>query len=350
VDVASRLSFFLWSSIPDDELLDAASRGRLREPGGLERQVRRMLADDRAGALVANFAGQWLWQRNMRTHAPDPNVFPDFDDNLREAFRTETRLFLESQLREDRPVLELLTANYSFINERLARHYGIGYIYGSHFRRVTFDDDRRAGLLGHGSVLTVTSYPHRTSPVVRGRWLLENLLGAPPPPPPANVPALRENGEKGVRPESVRERLEEHRDNPICSSCHARMDPLGFALENFDATGKWRSTSEAGRPIDASGTLADGTKFNGPVEFRAALLAHRSEFIATLTEKLLTYALGRGLEYYDMPAVRSIVRQAAADDYRWSALVLGIVKSTPFQMSAAPDVTAATIARTAKDH
>jgi hypothetical protein len=286
----------------------------------------------------------------MRTHAPDPNIFPDFDDNLREAFRTETRLFLESQLREDRPVLELLTANYSFINERLARHYGIGHIYGSHFRRVTLDDDRRAGLLGQGSVLTVTSYPHRTSPVVRGKWLLENLLGAPPPPPPANVPPLRENGEKGVRPESVRERLEEHRNNPICSSCHARMDPLGFALENFDATGKWRSTSEAGRSIDASGMLADGTTFNGPVEFRAALLAHRGEFIATLTEKLLTYALGRGLEYYDMAAVRSIVRQAAADDYRWSALVLGIVKGTPFQMSTAPDVSAATIARTAKDH
>jgi hypothetical protein len=345
VDLASRLSFFLWSTIPDDTLLDAAIAGRLRQPVELERQVRRMLADDRAAALVANFAGQWLWQRNLRTHAPDPNIFTDFDDNLRQAFQTETRLFLESQLRENRPVVDLLTANYTFVNERLARHYAIKNVYGSHFRRITFDDDRRAGLLGQGSVLTVTSYPHRTSPVVRGKWLLENLLGAPPPPPPAVVPALRENDEKGVEPASVRERLEEHRNNPICASCHARMDPLGFALENFDATGKWRTLSEAGTPIDASGTLPDGTTFDGPAQFRAALVARRAEFIATLTEKLLTYAIGRGLEYYDMAAVRSIMRQAAADDHRWSALVLGIVSSTPFQMSVASDVPAAAVAR-----
>jgi mono/diheme cytochrome c family protein len=335
IDLASRLSFFLWSTIPDDALLDAAVAGRLRQPAELERQVRRMLADERAAALVANFAGQWLWQRNLRTHAPDPDIFTDFDDNLRQAFQTETRLFLESQLRDDRPVVDLLTADYTFINERLARHYGIANVYGSHFRRITFADDRRAGLLGQGSVLTVTSYPHRTSPVVRGKWLLENLLGAPPPPPPADVPALRENDEKGVKPTSVRERLEAHRNNPICSSCHSRMDPLGFALENFDATGKWR-TSEAGTPIDASGTLPDGTRFNGPAEFRAALVARRGEFIGTLTEKLLTYAVGRGLEYYDMPGVRAIIRQAAADDYRWSALLLRIVNSTPFQMSVAP--------------
>jgi hypothetical protein len=233
--------------------------------------------------------------------------------------------------------VDLLTANYTFLNERLARHYGIENVHGSHFRRVTFSDESRAGLLGHGSVLTVTSYPHRTSPVVRGKWLLENLLGAPPPPPPANVPALPENDERGARPTSVRERLEAHRANPICASCHARMDPLGFALENFDATGKWRS-SEAGTPIDASGALPDGTKFDGPAEFRAALLTRRSEFIATFTEKLLTYALGRGVEYYDMPAVRSIVRQAAASDHRWSAIVLGIVKSLPFQMSIVPEL------------
>jgi hypothetical protein len=345
VDLASRLSFFMWSSIPDDELLDVAIAGRLRDPGVLERQVRRLMADDRASALVANFAGQWLWQRNMRMHAPDPNIFTDFDDNLRDAFQTETRLFLEAQLRDDRPVVELLTANYSFVNERLARHYGIAGVYGSHFRRVTFEDDRRAGLLGQGSVLTVTSYPHRTSPVVRGKWLLENLLGAPPPPPPADVPALPENDEKGVKPASVRERLERHRNNAICSSCHSRMDPLGFALENFDATGKWRTSSEADTPIDASGVLPDGTKFNGPAEFRAALLTHRGEFIGTLTEKLLTYALGRGLEYYDMPAVRAIVRQAAGDDYRWSAIVRGIVGSTPFQMSVVPERPTRTAAR-----
>jgi hypothetical protein len=332
LDLASRLSFFLWSSIPDEELLEIASRGRLREPGVLERQVRRMLAD-RSAALVTNFAGQWLWQRNIRTHAPDPNIFTDFDDNLREAFQTETRLFLESQLHADRPIVELLTADYSFINERLARHYGISDVYGSHFRRVAFADDRRGGLLGHGSVLTVTSYAHRTSPVVRGKWLLENLLGAPPPPPPADVPALRENDERGAKPTSVRERLEEHRRNPVCSSCHARMDPLGFALENFDATGKWRAVGEGGTPIDASGALPDGTEFDGPAEFRAALLTNQRAFIATFTEKLLTYALGRGVEFYDMPAVRSIMRQASSDDSRWSAIVLGIVKSTPFQMS-----------------
>ena len=335
LELASRLSFFLWSSVPDDELLRVASEGRLKDPRTLEQQIARMLADARAQALVENFAGQWLWQRNMRTHAPDSNIFPEFDENLREAFQTETQLFLESQLRDDRPVTELLTADYTFVNERLARHYGYEGVYGSHFRRVTQPDARRAGLLGQGSVLTVTSYAHRTSPVVRGKWLLENILGAPPPPPPANIPALRENDEKG-KPTSVRERLEEHRNNPICSSCHARMDPLGFALENFDATGKWRAVGEGGTDIDASGALPDGTRFNGPAEFRTALLAHRDEFVGTLTEKLLTYAIGRGVEHYDMPDVRTILKSANAKDNRWSALIVGVVNSTPFRMSVVP--------------
>ena len=344
LELASRLSFFLWSSVPDDELVRAATDGRLKDPGTLEQQIARMLADERSQALVENFAGQWLWQRNMRTHAPDTNIFPEFDENLREAFQTETQLFLESQLREDRPVTELLTADYTFVNERLARHYGYEGVYGSHFRRVTQPDTRRSGLLGQGSVLTVTSYAHRTSPVVRGKWLLENILGAPPPPPPANIPALRENDEKG-KPTSVRERLEEHRNNPICSSCHARMDPLGFALENFDATGKWRTVGEGGTGIDASGTLPDGTRFNGPAEFRAALVAHRDEFVGTLTEKLLTYAIGRGVEYYDMPEVRKILKTANANENRWSALIAGVVNSTPFRMSVVPQRAPANEAR-----
>ena len=336
LELASRLSFFLWSSLPDDELLELAERGRLRDPAVLEAQVRRMLSDDRSSALLSNFAGQWLWQRNLQIHAPDPDIFSDFDDNLRQAFQTETQLFLESQLREDRSVLELLTADYTFVNERLARHYGMPSVYGSHFRRVQFIDDARGGLLGHGSILTVTSYAHRTSPVVRGKWLLENILGAPPPPPPANVPALEENDEGG-RPTSVRERMEAHRRNPVCASCHAPMDPLGFALENFDATGRWRDSSASGDPIDASGTFPDGTRFDGPAEFREALVKRGDEFVTTLTERLLTYALGRGLEYYDMPAVRGIVRQSASDRYRWSSLFLGIVTSQPFQMRAATE-------------
>jgi hypothetical protein len=337
LDLASRLSFFLWSSIPDDELLDLAVRGRLSDPAVLEQQVGRMLADRRSEALVHNFAGQWLWQRNLRTAAPNATVFPDFDDNLREAFQRETERFLDSQVREDRSVLDLLRANYTFVNERLAQHYGIPNVYGNHFRRVTYSDDRRAGLLGHGSILTVTSHPNRTSPVVRGKWLLETLLGAPPPPPPPNVPALRENDEGGT-PATVRERMEQHRTNPVCATCHAQMDPLGFALENFDAIGKWRDRDgEANRPIDASGTLPDGTKFDGPAEFRRALLGRRGQFVTNVTEKLLTYALGRGLDYYDMPAARQIVREAEPTEYRWSSIILGIVKSVPFQMrTAAP--------------
>ena len=330
LELASRLSFFLWSSIPDDELLDVAARGQLKDPALLEQQVRRMLGDSRATALVSNFAGQWLQLRTLRTVTPDPASFPDFDDNLREAFQRETELFIGSLLREDRSVLDLLRANYTFVNERLARHYEIPNIYGSHFRRVTFRDDQRGGVLGQGSVLTVTSYATRTSPVLRGKWLLENILNAPPPAPPPNVPDLKERGQDG-KPASVRERLEQHRQNPICMSCHAQMDPLGFSLENFDATGRWRS-SDAGISVDASGVLPDGTAFQGPAELRRVLLNRRDEIVTGVTEKLLTYALGRGVEYYDAPAVRKIVREAAPSDYRWSSLVLGIVKSTPFQM------------------
>ena len=330
LELASRLSFFLWSSIPDDELLELAARGALRDPGVLERQVRRMLADRRARALVDNFAGQWLAIRNVQGLVPDPNLFPGFDENLREAFRRETELFVESQLREDRSVVDLLTADYTFLNERLARHYGIPGVRGSRFRRVTLTDARRGGLLGHGSILAVTSYGNRTSPVLRAKWVLENLLGTPPPPPPADVPGLPDSGEHG-EPRTVRERLAQHRRNPICASCHAPMDPLGFALENFDAVGEWR-THDAGLPVDASGVLADGTRFDGPAELRAALAARREQFVETFTEKLLTYALGRGLEAYDRPVVRAIAREAAADDHRWSAIILGIARSTPFQM------------------
>ena len=339
IELASRLSFFLWSSIPDDELLDLAEEGRLTDPVLLEQQVKRMLEDPRSSALTENFAGQWLYLRNLRTVAPNAVLFPTFDDNLRDALRRETEMFFESQMREDRSVVELLTANYTFMNDRLARHYGIQGIYGSHYRRVDYPDDRRAGLLGHGSVLLVTSHPNRTSPVVRGKWLLENLLGSPPPPPPPDIPALRENDEGG-EPATVRERLEQHRANPVCSACHAKMDPLGFALENFDAIGRWRSVDEeAGASIDPSGTLPDGTPFETPAEFREALLNDpwKSEFVSTATEKLLTYAIGRGLQYFDAPAVRQIVREAESADHRWSALILGVIKSDPFQMRRVQD-------------
>ena len=336
IELASRLSFFLWSSIPDDELLREAEQGRLKQPAVLSAQVRRMVADPRSSALVTNFGGQWLWLRNLRSSAPNADIFPEFDDNLREALVKETELFLADQIKSDRSVVELLTADYTFLNERLARHYGIPNVYGSHFRRVQYPDDRRAGLLGHGSVLTVTAYPNRTSPVVRGKWLLENLLGAPPPPPPPNVPALRENGE-GAKPTTVRERIEAHRANPVCASCHAQMDPLGFALENFDAVGKFRTVdAEARTPIDASGMLIDGQKFDGPAEFRRLLLTRQQDFVRTVTEKLMTYALGRGVEYYDMPVVRQILRDAAAHENRWSTIVQGIVSSAPFQYRQAP--------------
>jgi hypothetical protein len=331
VELASRLSFFLWSSLPDDELLDVAERGRLRQPAELERQVRRMLADPRARTLVSNFAMQWLYLRNVQAVAPDVNAFPGFDENLRRAFQRETELFLESQLREDRSVVELLDASYTFVNERLARHYGLPNVYGSHFRRVSYPDGRRAGLLGHGSILTVTSYATRTSPVVRGKWLLENVLGAPPPPPPPDVPDLPDRADDG-RPVSVRERMEQHRANPSCASCHAQMDPLGFALENFDAIGRWRTVAEGNTPIDAAGELPDGARFDGPEQLRKLLLTRREDFVMTVIDKLLTYALGRGVEYYDKPASRQIMRAARAHDYRWSSLVLEIARSAPFQM------------------
>ena len=331
VELASRLSFFLWSSIPDDELLDAAETGTLRDPAVLERQVRRMLADEKAGVLVSSFAAQWLHLRRMRTVAPDVNAFPGFDENLRDALVRETELFVESQMRDDRSVVELLDADYTFVNERLARHYGIPNVYGSRFRRVDLPGEVRRGLLGHGSVLTVTSLATRTSPVVRGKWVLENILGTPPPPPPPDVPDLPERADDGTVT-SLRARLEAHRANPVCSNCHARMDPLGFALENFDAVGKWRDAGVAGTPIDPSGTLPDGTAFDGFPGLRDILLERREEFVITVTEKLLTYALGRGVEHYDRPAIRAIVREAAANDYRWSSLILGVARSLPFQM------------------
>lgn len=331
LDLASRLSFFLWSSVPDEELLEAAIAGKLSDPPVLENQVRRMLADPRSGTLVTSFASQWLHLRNLRAVTPDENRYPEWDDNLREALRRETELFLESQLVQDRSVTELLDAGYTFVNERLARHYGIPHVYGNRFRRVDLDDGRRRGLLGQGSVLTVTSYATRTSPVLRGKWLLENILGTKVPPPPADVPELPEHGE-AARPASLRQRMEQHSRNPACSSCHRLMDPLGFALENFDAIGRWRDRSQDGVPIDPLATLPDGTTIRGPADLRSVILSRRQEFIQTLTGKLLTYAVGRGVEHYDMPSIREIMRGAAPSNYRWSALILGIVKSRPFRM------------------
>ena len=334
VELASRLSFFLWSSIPDDELLAAAVRGQLRRPAELERQVRRMLADARARSLTTNFAGQWLYLRNLDSVTPDLRLFPDFDDNLRQAFRQETELFFESIAREDRSVLDLLRADYTFLNERLAKHYGIPHINGSRFRRVALGADRRrGGLLRQGSILTVTSYATRTSPVIRGKWILENLLGTPPPPPPANVPTLEDATVSAALP--VRERLASHRADPACASCHDVMDPVGFALENFDAVGRWRNVEE-GKPVDASGGLPDGGEFLGVTGLEQGLLDRPEVFAGTLTEKLLTFALGRGVEYYDGPAVREVVRRARAENFRFSALILGIVNSPPFQMRRSP--------------
>jgi hypothetical protein len=329
VDLASRLSFFLWSSIPDDELLDLASRGQLSKPAVLEAQVRRMLADPRARSLTDNFAGQWLHIRNLRNTTPDKNDFPDFDDNLRQAFERELELFVGSVIAEDRSVLDLMTADYTFVNERLAKHYRIPNVYGPDFRRVSLKQDARRGLLGKGGVLTLTSHADRTSPVVRGKWILDNLLGTPPPPAPAVVPPFPEEV-PGV-PTTVRARMEQHRSNPACAGCHRVMDPLGLALENFDAVGAWR-TRESGIAIDASGELTDGTKIDGVAALRDALVRRPDVLVGTMTEKLMTYALGRTLEHQDMPAVRAIVRSAARDDYRFSSLVRGIVSSVPFQM------------------
>ncbi|MGP0074956.1 MAG: DUF1592 domain-containing protein [Bryobacteraceae bacterium] len=333
LDLASRLSFFLWSSIPDDELLNVAAQGKLKDPAVLDREVRRMLADPKAEALVNNFAEQWLFLRNVQSLAPDENTFPNFDDNLRQGFRRETELFFDSIVKEDRDVMDLLTANYTFVNERLAKHYGIPNVYGSQFRRVTQTNDARRGLLGQGSILSVTSYPTRTSPVLRGKWIMENIMGSPPPAPPPNVPALKDQAQGG-KVLSIRQLMEEHRKNAPCSTCHKVMDPLGFALENFNGVGEYR-TKDASGPIDASGQLADGTKIDGVVGLREALLKHPDYFVGTLTEKLLTYALGRPLEYYDMPVVRGIVESASRNDYRFSSLVMGIVKSEPFEMKRA---------------
>jgi hypothetical protein len=331
VELATRLSFFLWSTIPDDELLTLATRDQLRNPLVLEQQVRRMLRDPRATALVDNFAGQWLQLRNLQRATPDNDLFPEFDDNLRHSFKREVELLFGSIMREDRSVLDLLTADYTFVDERLARHYGIPNVYGSRFRRVPVADDARKGLLGKGAVLAITSNADRTSPVVRGKWILDNLQGMPPPSPPADVPPLAAASAGSDRPLSMREQMAAHRANAVCASCHKLMDPIGLALENFDAIGRWRTADAAG-PIDASGDLLDGTHVNGVVELRQAMLKRPEVFVGTMTEKLLTYALHRGVEAPDMPTVRAIVRDVSRRNYRFSSLVLGVVKSPAFQM------------------
>ncbi|HUK32787.1 MAG TPA: DUF1592 domain-containing protein [Vicinamibacterales bacterium] len=335
-ELASRLSFFLWSSIPDTQLLDLAAQSKLHTPAVLEAEIRRMLADPKSDALTTNFADQWLYLRNLKNMQPNSEDFPDFDDNLRQAFQREAELFFQSIVKEDRNVLDLMTADYTFVNERLAQHYGIPNIYGSHFRRVTLTDDARRGLLGKGAVLMVTSHVDRTSPVVRGKWVLENLLAAPVPPMAANVPPLNEDPNRGGRILTMRERMEEHRRNPVCAQCHKIMDPIGLSMENFDAVGAWRqrdgdSVTGPGTPIDAQGELLDGTKINGVVSLRKALLRQPDMFVQTVTEKLMIYGLGRGLQPYDMPSVRAIVRETAQSDYRFSSIVIGIINSTPFQ-------------------
>ena len=331
LELASRLSFFLWSSLPDDELLDAAIQGELSRPDELERQTRRMLADPRSSNFASNFAGQWLRLRNLAAVSPNGRLYPDFDDNLRRAFREETERFVDSIVREDRSVVDLLKADYTFLNERLAKHYGIPNVYGSRFRRVALaSDSKRGGLLRHGSLLAVTSYATRTSPVIRGTWVLDNIVGAPPPPPPANVPALEDTQVSAALP--MRERMAQHRANPVCASCHRTIDPVGFALENFDALGRWREHAGDSGPIDVSGALPGVGEVNGVAGLETALLSRPELFAGRLTERLLTFALGRGVEYYDAPAVRKILREAAADQYRFSSLILGIVRSVPFQM------------------
>jgi mono/diheme cytochrome c family protein len=344
LELAARLSFFLWSSIPDDTLLTLASQGKLAQPAVIEAQVRRMLEDPKSRALVDNFASQWLLLRNLKGHIPVPGDFPNFDNELRQAFRQETQLFVDSVMREDRSILTLLDADYTFVNGRLGRHYGLPNVYGSHFRRVKLNGEERRGLLGHGSVLTVTSYPNRTSPVLRGKYILENILGTPPSPPPPDVPDLTENT-PGEEPKSLRARMEMHRRTPTCASCHRVMDPLGFALENFDGVGEWR-VKEVGGAIDPVGQLADGAPVDGPVALRKALLKRPEMFARTFTQKLMTYGLGRGVEYRDRPLIRAIVRDAAKQNYRFSTIVLGIVKSAPFQMKKAQsEATTLTAAR-----
>ena len=340
LELASRLSFFLWSSIPDDALLDVASQGRLRQPGVLEQQVRRMLADPRSSSLVTNFAEQWLYLRDIEAKKPNEILFPDFDESLRAAFREETDLFLDSVLRGNASVLTLLSANYTFVNERLAKHYGIPNVRGPEFRRVTFPaGSPRGGLLGQGSLLTITSYANRTSPVNRGKWVLENLLAAPPPPPPPDVPALKTEGNATGKPLTMREAMLQHRANPVCASCHARMDPIGFAMENFDPVGRWRDR-DAGGAIDTSGVFPDGQTFEGMAGLKAALLRRPEEFVSTVTEKLLMYGLGRNVQYFDQPVVRAIVRDSARSNYSFASLVVGVAKSAPFQMRETQSATA----------
>ena len=330
IELASRLSFFLWSSIPDEELLTLATKGSLSQPAVLERQVKRMLADPKSRALVDNFASQWLMLRNLKGHIPTPGDFPNFDNELRQAFRQETELFFESIVREDRSLIDLINADYTFVNERLARHYGIPNVHGSYFRKVVLKNDERRGLLGQGSVLTVTSYPNRTSPVLRGKYILENILGTPPPAPPADVPDLQEN-HPGQEAKSLRARLEMHRASPTCATCHRVMDPLGLALENFDGIGEWR-VKEPGGTIDPAGQLADGSRVDGPVALRKAVMKRPELFVRTVTQKLMTYGLGRGTSHTDMPVIRGIAAAGGAQNYRFSSIVLGIVKSVPFQM------------------
>ncbi|MDQ6662878.1 MAG: DUF1592 domain-containing protein, partial [Acidobacteriota bacterium] len=330
-ELASRLSFFLWSSIPDDELLNLAEKGKLSNPSVLDAQVDRMLEDRRSKAFVENFAGQWLYLRNLAQVKPDQDAFPEFDSSLRQSFQRETELFFEAVMRENRPVTDLLSANFTYLNQRLAEHYGIPNVYGPQFRRVTLADSNRGGLLGQGSILTVTSYPNRTSVVQRGKWVLENLLGTPPPPPPPDIPALEAHAKNGKQL-TMRQQMEQHRANPTCASCHSRMDPIGFSLENYDGVGAWRS-KDAGAVIDASGKMPDGTTFQGPAGLKNLLLtAHRDEFYSTVTEKLLTYALGRGLESYDRPAMRATMRSAAKQNTTIPALIHAIVNSPQFQM------------------
>jgi hypothetical protein len=335
-ELASRLSFFLWSSIPDDELLNLAEQGKLKDPAVLSAQVNRMLDDRKSKAFVANFAGQWLYLRNLSQVKPDPDAFPEYDATLRQAFQRETELFFNAILRENRPVTDLLAADFTYLNDRLAKHYGIPDVYGSQFRRVALKDTNRGGLMGQGSILTVTSYPNRTSVVQRGKWVLENLLGSPPPPPPPDVPALEAHNKEGKRL-TMRQQMEQHRVNPTCASCHSRMDPLGFALENYDGVGAWRA-KEAGSAIDPAGKLPDGTTFEGPAGLTKLLLTkYHEDFISTFTGKLLTYALGRGIEYYDNPALRSIVRDAERDNITIPAIIQSIVKSPQFQMRRTPE-------------
>jgi hypothetical protein len=333
--LASRLSFFLWSSVPDDELIDIAAQGKLKEPAVLEKQVRRMLADPKSEALISNFTGQWLSVRSLKTSEPVVNLFPDFDDNLRAAFQREAELFFGSIVREDRSILDLLTGDYTFVNERLAKHYGIPNVYGPQFRRVTLpaELDTRRGLLGKGALLTVTSNAARTSPVARGKWFLQTFLGVSPPDPPPNVPAIKEqpvDTTGNAKPPTMRQTMEAHRTNPVCASCHKIFEPMGLALENFDAVGAWR-TLDGDSPIDASGVLVDGTKIDGVVGLRDSLVRRSDQFVRVVTEKMLTYALGRGLEYQDMPMVRSIVHDAGAGKYKFTSIMMGIVKSAPFQ-------------------